>query len=107
MIQDLHPCPVVENGKPCVFAGKNGTCTHKGGSCETIVGACAGCEYMDTNNRGMRFCTIFQEPSRQWSNGSLCRFGTPRPARPGNGLEKNRPRRARGTPRNREPRATA
>ncbi len=74
MIQEIHPCTIVEGGKPCVFARADGTCVYAGGSCETITALCAGCKHIETNNRGMRFCTIFHRPSERWENGSRCMF---------------------------------
>lgn len=76
-MDDVHPCPILQDGKPCIFATAQNTCSYGAGSCQTVTPRCAGCPHVEVNPRGMRFCTIFFSPADRWADGDGCLFAPP------------------------------
>jgi hypothetical protein len=66
-------CQTTKKGDECFFMGKQG-CGYNGGTCQTIVEQCEGCEKIREYPTG-KYCIAYPNPALKWKNGT-CNFAT-------------------------------
>jgi len=66
-------CQTTLPGADCTFWSKQG-CVFSGGSCQTIVENCEGCDRIATSSIG-QVCSAYPAPAKKWLNG-ICNFAT-------------------------------
>lgn len=60
-------CQTIRNGQDCSFMTKKGCGCH-GGSCITIVEACADCSKIFEAAAG-KYCKVYPNPAVKWTTG--------------------------------------
>ena len=60
-------CQTIKVGQECGFMTKKG-CSYIGGSCQTIVEACEGCNKILETEAG-NFCKVYPNPASKWTTG--------------------------------------
>jgi hypothetical protein len=66
-------CSTIRVGFDCIFMTKKG-CQFNGGTCNTIVEQCDGCQRIVEYPTG-KYCAKFLDPSAKWKNGA-CSMAT-------------------------------
>lgn len=66
-------CQTVLPGTECTLWAKSG-CVFSGGSCQTIIDECEGCERIVEGTIG-RVCSAYPAPQKKWQMG-ICNFAT-------------------------------